>query len=321
MAPLGAFPIIATRDAEAMRDALLSTYSNARAFEVAQRGAAFFGRGHDCALTHSAISYCHYEAPVRFSFDESRFVRQQLVLTGAGETRLGSTTLPASPDRAAIIPADARTRLDYAAGLRQLIVRFDVDALARKLTALTGAPVAALRFEAMTDGGSPEGERLRRTVQFLIDEIDATGGDTAHLEIAELEQLMMVSFLHASRHTHRDLLARPPAQPAPWQVRRAEEYICANLDKTLTIEAIAEATGASARVLFTAFRRSRGYSPMVFAKMQRLERARRLLQAPDAATTVTGIALQCGFLNQGHFARDYRAHFGELPSQTLRRAR
>jgi hypothetical protein len=105
--PLDAFPIIATHDPEEMRDALLSTYRHARAFEVAERDARFFGRGHDCALAASGISYCHYEAPVRFSFDESRFVRHQIVLSGAGETRIGSTTLPATPGGA---PRSRRTR-------------------------------------------------------------------------------------------------------------------------------------------------------------------------------------------------------------------
>jgi transcriptional regulator GlxA family with amidase domain len=36
---------------------------------------------------------------------------------------------------------------------------------------------------------------------------------------------------------------------------------------------------------------------------------------------VVQIALQCGFQNPGHFARDFRLAFGELPSDTLKRGR
>jgi AraC-like DNA-binding protein len=36
---------------------------------------------------------------------------------------------------------------------------------------------------------------------------------------------------------------------------------------------------------------------------------------------VINVASQCGFLNPGHFARDYRIAFGELPSETLRQSR
>jgi transcriptional regulator GlxA family with amidase domain len=78
-------------------------------------------------------------------------------------------------------------------------------------------------------------------------------------------------------------------------------------------------TGASARTIFKTFRQSRGYSPMAFLKQVRLDHARRMLLKSDSKTSVTAVALACGFHNLGHFARDYRARFGELPSETLGR--
>jgi transcriptional regulator GlxA family with amidase domain len=35
---------------------------------------------------------------------------------------------------------------------------------------------------------------------------------------------------------------------------------------------------------------------------------------------VTQIELKCGFQNPGHFARDFRLAFGELPSKILRKS-
>ena len=72
------------------------------------------------------------------------------------------------------------------------------------------------------------------------------------------------------------------------------------------------------RSIFKAFKEARGVSPMAFVKRVRLTQARRMLQAPAEVTSVIDVAFQCGFLNPGHFARDYRLAFGELPSQTLR---
>jgi transcriptional regulator GlxA family with amidase domain len=60
---------------------------------------------------------------------------------------------------------------------------------------------------------------------------------------------------------------------------------------------------------------------MAFVKRVRLENARRALQRQGEPVSVIDIASQCGFLNPGHFARDYRLAFGELPSQTLRESR
>lgn len=58
--------------------------------------------------------------------------------------------------------------------------------------------------------------------------------------------------------------------------------------------------------------------PMAYIKLHRLHGIRReLLTADPRAVTIGGLALRWGFLNAGHFARDYRRLFGELPSQTL----
>jgi AraC-like DNA-binding protein len=320
--PLEAFPVIDTTDPEALRQTVFGFYPSARAFEVPDRAAPFAARAHDCALAQIGVSYGHYDAAVRFGFGATGEVRQRFCLAGTGETRVGRVAFANTPHTASTIPPDAEFDLAYKGGYRQIVVRFDVAALTRKLAALTGvAPARPIKFEPAVDRGSPEGERLWRSMRFLVRELDLAGDRDRIPMLAELEQVLMLSFLTAAPHNHRALLARATERPAPWQVRRAEDYICANLDKALTVESIAEATGASARAIFKAFNESRGYSPMAFAKMRRLERAHALLRAPDAATTVTGVALACGFLNQGHFARDYRARFGELPSETLRGAR
>jgi transcriptional regulator GlxA family with amidase domain len=46
-----------------------------------------------------------------------------------------------------------------------------------------------------------------------------------------------------------------------------------------------------------------------------------MLEQADSQSSVIQIALKCGFQNAGHFARDYRVTFGELPSATLQRAK
>jgi transcriptional regulator GlxA family with amidase domain len=45
-----------------------------------------------------------------------------------------------------------------------------------------------------------------------------------------------------------------------------------------------------------------------------------MLEQSDRETSVTQIALKCGFQNPGHFARDFRLAFGELPSEALKRS-
>ena len=62
-----------------------------------------------------------------------------------------------------------------------------------------------------------------------------------------------------------------------------------------------------------------GCSPRDYLIACRLELARTRLLAGGEGHTVTRIALDCGFTDMAVFARKYRVHFGERPSETLRR--
>jgi transcriptional regulator GlxA family with amidase domain len=62
----------------------------------------------------------------------------------------------------------------------------------------------------------------------------------------------------------------------------------------------------------------RGTTPTRHLHGLALAEARAALQDP-ATRSVKQVALRCGFRELGRFAADYRAAFGENPSETLRR--
>jgi len=57
------------------------------------------------------------------------------------------------------------------------------------------------------------------------------------------------------------------------------------------------------------------------SKRVRLQVARDRLTRPGTGSSVTDIALDCGFVHLGRFSGQYRQAYGELPSETLARAR
>jgi transcriptional regulator GlxA family with amidase domain len=166
---------------------------------------------------------------------------------------------------------------------------------------------------------APEQQRLRRLIVSLDEELAAAKSEPNSLVMAEYEQLIITGFLLANLRNYDRFLHAKPSAIMPWQVRAAEEYIEANWNRSISIEDLCRAVNASARALFKTFKDARGYSPMMFLKRVRLTRAREMLSAGNPRTTITGIALLCGFGNPGHFAADYRRAFGELPSETLLR--
>jgi AraC-like DNA-binding protein len=108
---------------------------------------------------------------------------------------------------------------------------------------------------------------------------------------------------------------------AEGRVRLAEGYMEARAGDELTMAEVARAAGIGVRALQLDFQRIRGMSPRAVLHRFRLERAYARLLAGDPATTVTEIALLCGFTHLGRFAASYRARFGETPSETLARGR
>ena len=80
-------------------------------------------------------------------------------------------------------------------------------------------------------------------------------------------------------------------------------------------------THASYVTLERGFREVYGMSPRACSRAIRLSRARRDLRRPERETTVTGVALNRGFLELGRFSVQYRERFGESPIETLRKAR
>lgn len=301
-----------------MRHALRSAFQ-ARSFER-QAGPGKF----EAAYTHRklanvGLTFCDYSVPVRIGFPELTQVRQQFCLSGAAETKSGKTTVQIDGDRSCVIPAHADSELNFGAGYRQIILHIDADALESQLAHLLGvSPGAPLQFLPSVDFHNQQADRLRRLVHFVSSEVFATAADRPDPMLVEFEQSLLRCFLFANQHNYSHLLEREPFLIAPRQGRKAEEYLEAHWREAVTAEALAGVTGVSVRSIFRYFKNAHGCTPMEFAKRIRLQRARTMLLTREHGASVTAVAFACGFQNPGHFARDYRMRFGELPSQTLK---
>jgi AraC-like DNA-binding protein len=103
-------------------------------------------------------------------------------------------------------------------------------------------------------------------------------------------------------------------------MRRLEEVLEANPDRTLYAAELSAAAGASDRTLRACCQEHLGMSPMRYLWLRRMHLARRALRMADpAAATVTQIATDYGFWELGRFSVAYRSLFGESPSAALRR--
>ena len=103
-------------------------------------------------------------------------------------------------------------------------------------------------------------------------------------------------------------------------VHAAEEFMEANLARPLRVTELATTTGVGLRALQKAFQKHRGVRPLEALKEMRLERVRtRLLQEPGLP--IADAARSAGTAHLGRLSVEYRARFGETPSETRKRAR
>jgi len=319
--PLDRFPVIRSRHPDDMQETVTRFYGE-HIQEVTRGVKGFSAEGNHYAFRHIGLSYGSYGTKTHLEFLTTDFFGQQFNIGGSAQACINGSAFELTPRQSSVLSPGISLKLDYDADFQQLLLRIDPSALHQKLSGIIGANLsAALQFEPSIDFARPEAESLRKYFIFLVDEVQRAGSEIPPLALAEFEQALMVSFLCGNRSSYSHLLDGRPLAVAPWQVRRAEQYIEANWDQPITIEALAVVTNASARSIFHSFKEARGYSPMAFVKTIRLRHARQMLSAPKSKTSVTEVAYACGFGNLGHFAKDYLASFGEHPSTTLKMAK
>lgn len=200
-------------------------------------------------------------------------------------------------------------------GCQVMVANFDSDTVFSYATKLNGSE---LYTERQTNFSlsfmNPAGYHLFRVLACTCSEIHSGNIYKSEIALKEMEDNVITAFIIALQEMNNDACATPA------QLRRAEEYLAANLSRPVTRAELAEHAGASIRTLSRGFMKRHNVGPMTFLKGRRLDAVYRMLLYANADTTyVTNVALSFGFTHLGNFALDYKKAFGESPSTTLRK--
>lgn len=283
---------------------------------------------HAVRLRDLTIGYLDYTCAVRVHAPQlpSAFL---VMVPMSGEVTVATTSdvgppvamVQANPITAAL-PRHSRPMVAHCK--RQsplLLVLIDAPALRRHLSRLLGRPLhERLEFEAEFRLGEPRASRWNFAIQMLHAELFEAGSLlNSGIGIGQLEEFVMSSLLYAHASNYSSFLTRPGEATEHRAIRAAKEYIEEHLAEPITVGDIALAAGVSERTLQSAFRHDLSTTPVAYVRDRRLERARAdLADAAPGEASVTAIATRWGFGHLGRFASEYKARFGESPSQTLR---
>jgi AraC family transcriptional regulator len=103
---------------------------------------------------------------------------------------------------------------------------------------------------------------------------------------------------------------------APWQLRRACDFIIANLGGDPSMAEVANECRLSSSYFARAFKQTTGVPPFRWLTTQRVVRAKELLQ--DPRRELADIAQLCGFVDQSHFTRVFSKSEGHSPGRWRR---
>jgi AraC-like DNA-binding protein len=317
---LGNHNLFESNDPDFVRDTLQRVVG-ITSFDISD-GPQFFFRANLVSLDQITLASYHDRAGTLVRFAPDDVVRQLICMRGSYDFELRHQPTQANPTEwSALVPQNERYSLAAAPNSALISMRIDQSAIRRKIETLIGDCIGGeIRFEADTNTNMPALASLRRAILYAASELSFEHATYPSLAMRELQELLVVKFILAHRHNFSHLIfAKTSVAPSPWQLRRVEEYIEANWSKPISIDDLAAIAGVSGRTLLRHFRTWRGMTPMDFVKQLRLKHSKKLLEEPSSRTTVLSVALLCGFQSPGHFSRDYRKAFGELPSETLKR--
>jgi len=266
------------------------------------------------ALSFTTLSYGN-SVDIDVDQRQPRFLLQ-IPIAGAFAARTKGPEYTATSTSAQIVTPKTPFRLRCSADCTILVISADARDLEFEARTLAGSDIdlSALVPEVVPLTGS--GESLGRYIEFLYAESwrpDSLmrDGQSARPAIQTLLAMLIQTV---------DIRERAQRSARAWYVKRAEAFMVEKLSSPIGICDVVANSGVSMRTLYHGFRSCHGVAPMTWLKQQRLSRVHDELRLADpGAVNVTEVAMRWGFFHLGRFASDYRARFGLLPSQTLRR--
>jgi AraC family ethanolamine operon transcriptional activator len=130
----------------------------------------------------------------------------------------------------------------------------------------------------------------------------------------ELPSLILQRFLSAEQQLPISSCRRRAMRLALEAIRDASEPIC-------SVHELCRLTGVGERTLRYCFHEVFGMSPKSYLQSCRLNAVRRKLLHSEGVPVIAETANHLEFWHMGQFAADYRKMFGELPSETVAKAR
>jgi AraC family transcriptional regulator len=177
-------------------------------------------------------------------------------------------------------------------------------------TRLVSKEAAKISFRPST---IERNEKLSRLAQDLIEELNQEEAGQEIIISALVEQLTVYLLRHHANARISNELELSRVGLVDRRIRRAVEFMHAQLDRELSIEEIAAAAYLSPFHFSRLFKKLTGATPHAYLANLRIARAQTLLAETDLS--ITQIAARVGYASSSHFTKAFRQATGLTPRE------
>jgi AraC-like DNA-binding protein len=284
-------------------------------------GTPFYYNAGFTSLRGLTVGRYRYEGSFRV---EHHGVRERVLIIlpeyGDSEFNFDGRQILTSADQGAILDVRGKGHVHVRGPREHLLVNIELEELNRRVADILERPVTGqLDFKPELDMSTGATLLMRQVASSLRVGFASPGEPLARAPIAaaNLTEALFQMVIETQPHRlSQDMHRRAGAVPR--HVKRAIDFMMANLGKPLTLTEVAVNCGVSVSGLHQGFREFKMVTPMAYLRYLRLEAAHRDLKNAQAGQSVGDTALKWGFSHAGRFATDYATRYGCLPSETLR---
>ncbi|WP_240545074.1 AraC family transcriptional regulator [Sinorhizobium fredii] len=240
-----------------------------------------------------------------------------LPLHGSACVKIGKESVISKPGHAAILDGNRLSELQVEKVRSHLSLVIDQRDIFRQLGTVLERPVyGALDFVPELDLADGTGEIIFKLSQIIAGSLGSDSGipDMPHA-LSYLSGSIVSLLVDTVPHRFSGALSQGEWLPSPKHVKRAVDFMHANLRAPISMSDIAGAAGIGVRSLQEGFKRFKGTSPISYLAQLRMEAAHRDLLEADQSVSVAEIARKWGFRHMGRFATEYRKCYGCPPSE------
>ena len=316
---LDTFPLIRSHSLEEASDRIGKVFSPHR-LELRSEGQRLDVTHNQVRLRDVSLNVLHYGAEVVIDPGErGDFYLAQLPLSGRAQLACGREEVYADPGILSVLQPQVKSRMVWSSDCTMILIQVPRGVVHARAKA-QGVRTTP-RFALAHSRDAPGVGAWWQAVLDLTRNIDQFGRQWLRHPAAytAMEEFLLSAFTA--------LLAAPEDEPRfaargdERCLRRAKDYIHANLDRVLSSAEIAREACVSPRTLEAVFKRHGEATPLAYARRCRLQAVHEVLRQAryeERAINVTDVALAYGFLHMGRFAAQYREAFNCSPSETVR---